>query len=256
MNAFQNVIVNPSSIAARRRLAEVWVGEQNLQGRLMSLELRGRDSDLAWKAHLENRNEIRELIDAHGREWAGRIGELASWYKYELGLISSLTVSGETLVHHGDELFALAPILSLGISQPLRLAEVLKMPQMKQVKSLVLEGESLTEAEAVLLAGCANLQGLVEGAINCHSLSRAGVQTLLDSPYFDNMVACAISLSPEVAANFPDGRQRLMCLDGRWYMQNDAAAASYWNAAVAAAHQTWNMYVEWPPLLDDLYWTA
>lgn len=255
MNAFERVIAHPSSLQARRELAAAWTHHGHAQARLLSLAMAEQDGLPRFEAKAARR-EIRELIDAHGREWAGRIGELASWYKYELGLISSLTVSGDTLARHGDELFALAPILSLGISQPLRLAEVLKMPQMKQVKSLVLEGESLTEAEAVLLAGCANLQGLVEGAINCHSLSRAGVQTLLDSPYFDNMVACAISLSPEVAANFPDGRQRLMCLDGRWYMQNDAAAAPYWNAAVAAAHQTWNMYVEWPPLLDDLYWTA
>ncbi len=254
MNAFNKVIAQPSSLQARRELAAEWTKVAHPQARLLSLAMAEHDGLPRLEAKAADR-EMDHLIEEHGREWAGRIGELASWYKYELGLISSLTVSGDTLVRHGDELFALAPIVSLGISQPLRLAEVLKMPQLKLVKSLVLEGESLTEEEAVLLAGCANLQGLVEGALNCHALSRACVQALLNSPYFDNMVACGISLSPEVAQRSPGGRQRLMCLDERWYMQNDVAAAPYWNAAVEAGHQTWNMYVVWPPLLDDLFWT-
>ena len=254
MNAFEIMIAQPGSLQARRELAAEWTTTAHPQARLLSLAMAEHDELPRLEAKAARR-EIRHLIEDHGREWAGRIGELASWYKYELGLISSMTVSGDTMVRYGAELFGLAPIVSLGISQPLRLAEVLKMPQLKQLKSLTLEGESLTEAEAALLAGCANLQGLVEGGLNCHALSRAGVQALLNSPHFDNMVACSISLSPEVAQRSPDGRQRLIRLDERWYMQNDVAAAPHWNAAVEAGHQTWNMHVVWPPLLDDLYWT-
>ena len=257
LDAFQNVIANPASIAARRGLAELWTREQHPQGRLLFLELRDRFSDLAWDAHLHDRKEIRELIEEHGGEWAGRIAELTTSYDYELGLISACTATGTTLVEHGAELFSLAPLLSLGVSDPIHLAEVLKLPQLKQLKGFYIESTAFNDNDAAIVANCANLRGLIKGSIDCRGLTRVGLQVLMNSAVFDNMVACYMTM-PEhlLQGGLPNGRQSLIKLDEHWYMQNDAAAAPYWNAAVEAGHQTWNMHVEWPPLLDALYWTA
>lgn len=257
MNAFRNVIEHPSSITARQQLAAEWMRAGRLQGTLLSKVLAVKARDLPLHAMDDARDEIRERLDAHGREWAGRIADLTTSYDYELGLISACTATGKTLVEHGAELFALAPILSLGVSDPLHFAEVLRLPQLKQLKGFYVESKVFNDSDAALLAKCTNLGGLIKGSIDCRGLTRAGVQLLVNSPVFDNMVACYMTIPERLLQDgIASGRQSLIKLDDHWYMQNDAAAASYWNAAVAVAHQTWNMYVEWPPLLDDLYWTA
>ena len=255
MNAFENVVAHPTSLEARRQLASYWMAIGHPQGQLLSravAEKAGLPLDRVWDV----RDEIRELVDQHGREWAGRIGELASWYKYELGLISACAVSGDTLVRHGDELFALAPILSLGVSEPLRLTEILKMPQLKQLKKFYVESSELNDAGALQLAECANLANVILGSIDCRGLTNIGLQALLNSPYFDNMVACSLIL-PERLANrpMPDGRQSIFYLNEQWFLYNDAATAKPWAAAVAEAQLGYTQHVFWPPLLDGLYWT-
>ena len=255
MNAFENVIANPSSVEARRQLANYWLAIGHPQGQLLSrvvAEKAGLPLDRVWDV----RDEIRELIEEHGGEWAGRIAELTTSYDYELGMISACTATGTTLVAHGAELFSLAPLLSLGVSDPIHLAEVLKLPQLKQLKGFYVESRAFNDSDAALLANCANLRGLIKGSIDCRGLTRAGLQVLMNSPVFDHMVACYMTM-PEhlLQGGLPNGRQSLIKLDEHWYLQNDVAAAPYWNAAVEAGHQTWNMHVEWPPLLDALYWT-
>ena len=255
MNTFENVIAQPASLQARRELAAEWTKAAHPQARLLSLAMAEHDGLPRLEAKAARR-EIRELVDQHGREWAGRIGELASWYKYELGLISACAVSGDTLVRHGDELFALAPILSLGVSEPLRLTEILKMPQLKQLKKFYVESSELNDAGALQLAECANLANVILGSIDCRGLTNIGLQALLNSPYFDNMVACSLIL-PERLANrpMPDGRQSIFYLNEQWFLYNDAATAKPWAAAVAEAQLGYTQHVFWPPLLDGLYWT-
>lgn len=258
MNAFANVIANPASVAARQQLLLEWKAEGHPQARLLEVslallepeELTLKEDDLYFAL-------AQRLPEKYGREWAGRIADLTTSYDYELGLISACTATGRTLVEHGAELFALAPILSLGVSDPIHFAEVLRLPQLKQLKGFYVESKAFNDSDAALLAGCTNLGGLIKGSIDCRGLTGAGLRLLMNSPVFDNMVACYMTI-PEhlLQAGIASARQTLIKQDEHWYMQNDAAAAPYWNAAVAAAHQTWNMYVEWPPLLDDLYWTA
>lgn len=256
MHAFENVIMQPRSLQARRALAVAWTATAHPQAKVLSLAMAEHDGLSRFEAKAARR-EIGALLDAHGREWAGRIADLTTSYDYKLGLISACTATGSTLVEHGAELFALAPILSLGVSDPLHFAEVLRLPQLKQLKGFYVESKVFNDSDAALLAKCTNLGGLIKGSIDCRGLTRAGVQLLVNSPVFDNMVACYMTIPERLLQDgIASGRQSLIKLDDHWYMQNDAAAASYWNAAVAAAHQTWNMHIEWPPLLDDLYWTA
>ena len=257
MNAFINVIANPSSISARRQLLLEWKAEGHPQARLLEVSLALLEPDNLTRREDELYFSLeRRLPEKHGSEWAGRIGELASWYKYELGLISACAVSGDTLVRHGDELFALAPILSLGVSEPLRLTEILKMPQLKQLKKFYVESSEFNDAGALQVAECANLANVILGSIDCRGLTNIGLQALLNSPYFDNMVACSLIL-PERLANrpMPDGRQSIFYLNEQWFLYNDAATAKPWAAAVAEAQLGYTQHVFWPPLLDDLYWT-
>ena len=255
MNAFENLITQPGSLQARRELAAEWTAAAHPQAKVLSLAMAEHDGLPRLEAKAARR-EIRHLIDEHGREWAGRIAELTTSYDYELGLISACTATGTTLVEHGAELFSLAPLLSLGVSDPIHLAEVLKLPQLKQLKGFYVESMIFNDSDAALLANCANLRGLIKGSIDCRGLTRVGLQVLMNSAVFDNMVACYMTM-PEhlLQGGLPNGRQSLIKLDEHWYLQNDVAAAPYWNAAVEAGHQTWNMYVVWPPLLDDLFWT-
>ncbi len=265
MDQLANVIANPCSLRARENLRDFWLGLGHPQGKFLQAEL-------AWQGHGEYSANERErfggiaarLISKHAREWAGPI---ESWARsvherdYRLGLYSSCTISGEMLVKHGAELFSLAPIIEIGLVEPICIEAVVQMPQLKQLKSLVIEsGREFTDRAAMLVANCPYLEGLVEGSAGGKNLSHAAIRALQNSPYLRNLIAFNVTL--------PDGYQpspgplSFVQHEGRWWLQNSELAAPYWQAAADAASlacssQTYTeeYKVHWPPNLDELIWT-
>jgi uncharacterized protein (TIGR02996 family) len=51
-----------------------------------------------------------DLLAPHEKEWAGRVGGLVLEWQWRRGCIEQVTVWADTLLRHGEELFALAPI--------------------------------------------------------------------------------------------------------------------------------------------------
>ena len=251
LDAFQNVIANPASIAARRGLAELWTREQHPQGRLLFLELRDRFSDLAWDAHLQDRKEIRELVDEHGREWAGWLAEIVSYYKYHLGMIGGITLTGEQFVQHGARICAHFPIVHLGLSEPLCLDKVCTMPQLAQMRSLYLG--AVGDSEAALLATCPYLTNLRSGALGKH-ITAVGMQALAASPYVGKVIAIDVTGNPG-ASSAMRGLLFTKQINDSVYLLGPAAIPLY-NDALDEAAKGYNCETpDWPPSDWDVAWT-
>ena len=255
MTPFENVIANPSSLRCRRNLANFWQEIAHPQGQLLSRVVAERDGLGRFEAKAV-RGEMRELIASHGAEWAGRIAELTIDYTYELGMISSCSVTGEMMVKHGAELFSLAPIISLGINTPLCINDVLRMPQLKQLRELYIGSGEFDDGSAALVADCESLSSVIAGAIYCKNLTRVGLQALLNNRHWDGLVAMELYAADHLMETIPSGRLTIMQHEQSWYMQNSHAAGPYWDAAVAEAAQSYSIEtISWPPILDDLYWS-
>ena len=265
MDPFENVIANPNSLRARELLRDHWLAIGNPQGKLIEAELALRGHGTYTFKEREHLGALSaRLVAKHGREWAGRI---AAWSpslggrNYDLGLLSFVNITGDDMLKHGEEIFRSAPILNLGIRAPLRLAQVLQMPQLKQLRSLFIQGESaFLDQEVKLLAACPSLANLIAGGAELQLISGDGLRTLQNSPYLRNLIAFNVTL--------PDGYQPLpgplsfVQHEGRWWLQNSELAAPYWQAAADAASlacssQTYTeeYKVHWPPNLDALIWT-
>ena len=68
------------------------------------------ETDLALDP-LEDRAD--DLLAVRDRAWAGRVGELAVDWGWSRGCVESATLTADTLLGHGDELFETTPIRNL-----------------------------------------------------------------------------------------------------------------------------------------------
>jgi uncharacterized protein (TIGR02996 family) len=70
-------------------------------------------SEPEGSARDEAEDEADDLLAAHEAEWASRVGEWALAWQWRRGFIEQVTVLGDTLLSHGSELFAAAPIRAI-----------------------------------------------------------------------------------------------------------------------------------------------
>ena len=250
MNTFENVIAQPASLQARRELAAEWTKAAHPQARLLSLAMAEHDGLPRLEAKAARR-EIRELVDEHGREWAGWLAEIVSYYKYHLGMIGGITLTGEQFVQHGARICAHFPIVHLGLSEPLCLDTVCTMPQLAQMRSLYLG--AVGDSEAALLATCPYLTNLRSGALGKH-ITPVGMQALAASPYVGKVIAIDVTGNPG-ASSAVRGLLFTKQINDSVYLLGPAAIPLY-NDALDEAAKGYNCETpDWPPSDWDVAWT-
>lgn len=256
MNAFQATIENPTSLSARRNLRDEWKKDAKPQWELLDAFLLEQDAEFSYQEHCVNRRRIRCLIEAHGREWAGKIAEVARTYSYEMGLVSAMTITGANLVEHGASLFATAPIISLGLESPLCLDEVCRMPQLRQIRWLFVDSANEFDDEAAaLLARCENLTTIYHGGAGGPKLATRGIAALLRAPWLMHAIAFGLSTRE---TSFPAERAlHVIGHNGQLYIESEDAYP-YWEQARQAAMMDDAQVLQWPPYveMERLCWTA
>ncbi len=84
-------------------------------------------------------DEVDELLAEHEQDWAGRLGQLALEWRWKRGCIEHITVWADTLLTHGQELFATMPIRELRIlADADELPRLADWPLLERVESLEL----------------------------------------------------------------------------------------------------------------------
>ncbi len=121
--AFDRVMAEPASLAARCALLDEWKSRGDPRALLLDKQLAYRE--IAWvdRATGPARRldaEIDALIARHGREWAGRVADLVDGWTFHRGLVAQVDVPGERFLQVAPELVALAPIQHVNLKAPTR----------------------------------------------------------------------------------------------------------------------------------------
>lgn len=236
---------------ARRELAAEWTTTAHPQARLLSLAMAEHDELPRLEAKAARR-EIRHLIEEHGHEWAGEIASLFERYEYCLGLIAEIGIRGDVLVEHGARIFANFPILHIGLREPMCLEQVFAMPQLQQIRTLFLAGDS-GDHEAALMAACPYLTNLRSGALG-DRVTAVGMQALATAPSLSNVIGLDVTNNPGAHSNVR-GHLFIKPINDSVYLLGSAAVPLY-NDALDQAAKGYNCETpDWPPSYVDVAWT-
>ena len=110
-----------------------------------------------------------ELLAEHQAAWAGGVAGLVTAFEFRRGLLDSVTVSGRDFRRHAAELFRLAPVRRVRLTDPL--------------------------GDLGSLAGCPWLAKLRELDLSGADLGNAGVSVLAASPYVANLRAVELGFT-------------------------------------------------------------
>jgi hypothetical protein len=242
VSAFDDVIARPRSIAARRELAREWRANGDPRAELIERQLKEHDG-LGMLSRETVPGEIRKLVKEHGRQWAGKIADIANGYSYELGVIATINIDGDKLIQHAAELVRMAPIVHMVIEPPIDLVAVSAVPELAQVSTLTLrEGPWLHDDAIEAFANSPNIRGLRALDVQAGNLTQRGFAALVASPHLSDIVYIDITDNPGA------GSGRLGTLLERRYYLLWSAADPYIERAYEAAAQSYTAGLhEWPP---------
>ncbi len=136
-----------------------------------------------WLELLDAHERLGDLRARHESEWKRPVLKIASDCQLERGLVASVRLPARTFLDRADELFALAPIVHVDLSdvRPL-LLELVRSPHLRRVRALSLEWQGLTSAEIAHFAGSPHLANLWCLELRGNALDLAGLRALAKSP--------------------------------------------------------------------------
>jgi hypothetical protein len=189
VNAFDRVLAEPASLAARYVLLSEWKARNDPRAALVEKQLAYRQ--FAWSGRRGNdartlKAEINELIAANGRAWAGRVADLVEDYKFHRGAVAEIKLSGEAFLERGQELFSLAPIQHVDLVAPIGSIEAIAAsPLLAKLSSLHIDaaGAAVGDKGAIALANSPHVANLLELSLWHDEIGRAGAEALAASPY-------------------------------------------------------------------------
>ena len=187
MTAFDRVMAQPASLAARYALLEDWKASKNPQAELLEKQLAyrlftgtNRRSDQATRLS----DEINQVIEKQGRVWAGRVAELVPKYKFLRGLVTEVYVPGERFLELVPQLLALQPIQRVSVTAPWGSIEAIaNSPLVAKLSSLGFDGAgaAMGDRGAIALAQSPHVRNLVVLSLGSCELGRAGVEAIAAS---------------------------------------------------------------------------
>lgn len=146
-------------------------------------ELQNRERQLL-RQHHENIVQPLQKFSPHG-------------LKVRRGFVESIRLNADVLIDHADEIIGLLPgLCSLTIRKSLKhLDDLIRLPQLAQVKSLCLNGARLGDDGLRRLFQSPHLTGLVELNLRANNLCRVGMKTLADQSCLSNLRTLDIGLN-------------------------------------------------------------
>jgi hypothetical protein len=253
--AFQRVLAEPSSLAAREALAADYRANGDPRAELIDKQLRLRKHRLARTVSSDEANALaREtyvLVRKHGAAWAGELAKHVNDYTFHRGCIAEVTLPGITFGKEMPPLLRHAPIQHLNLVAPLALEEVVRSPHFARLTSLkiVEMGKEFGDKEAAMLAESPYSAGLKWIYLVDNSIGEAGVEALVASPYLASCIRIDLSGNP---VDVTPGITTYEGIEDHYRSgRADELERKYgkrpWLAAPSADLTWW----DWPPNRDD-----
>jgi hypothetical protein len=191
VSAYENVLANPSSLAAREALAAEWKAKRDPRAELIDKQLRLRqhrlDNTLWSKEANALDREIWVLVRDRGAHWAGEVAKLAKDYKFHRGCVAEVTLSGSAFAAALPKLLALAPIQHVNLTAPLAIEQVAASPHLAKLSSLAIHEQraGFGDVQAAQLARSPYLGNLKYLSLTDNTIGAAGVEAIAASPHLD-----------------------------------------------------------------------
>ncbi len=197
--AFERVLSEPGSLAAREELLAEWKRTGDRRASVLEKGLALVAAEKAGGDVLALRTAVNVEIIRGGKALVGELAGLVRSFRYHRGLVAEITLSGVDFVARAARLFTLAPIQHVNITLPMpSVAALFDVPQLAKLTSLnmPLLGASFGDEGAIALAGCAHARGLKWISLNGNEITRAGVEALAASPHLAEVAFLGLGGNP------------------------------------------------------------
>ncbi|MCW2751435.1 MAG: hypothetical protein JWR83_2545 [Aeromicrobium sp.] len=123
-----------------------------------------------------------DLIRAHHARWAEPIAQYVSGYQFFRGFVELVTVDAEWFLESADELYDLAPILHLDLTDAkLAVEDLFRSEWLERIQSINLMRNDFGDVEARLLADCPHLRNLEWLDLSHNQIGDEGFEALAAS---------------------------------------------------------------------------
>jgi hypothetical protein len=244
----QWVIDVPQDDAPREAYASAVAGTDPDRAELIRLQLQIAKADRLRLSSSPASMQAGDLIRAHGTRWAGPINDAVTGWTFMRGFVEVVMMDAEWFLDVAEEVYALAPVLHLDLTDVRLVSEELfASPHLQRIISLNLHQNDLGDEDAILLAQSPNLGNLEWLNLSNNRIGEAGLEALAASPKLP----------------------RLGYVDFRWNGTPDPtpAHADEYDATTPAALALQEMYgrrewldahvrAKWPPERDSTWPSA
>jgi len=134
------------------------------------------------------RIEMRQLLMAHESEWKAPFLAMVDDCEIERGLVAGIELSAEKLLAHGEELFGMAPIVYVRITDlEDRLPALLQFEPLLRIRALSFERAGLTTDDVIALADCAYLRNVWWLELQHNAIEIEGVRAMALSQHLTGL---------------------------------------------------------------------
>jgi len=124
----------------------------------------------------------RELLQAHGAEWAAGVKPFVENYTFRRGFVERIVTSARRFVDNAETLLKRAPLLDLVLRDSAKAArELFACPQLEGLRSLNLADSTLGDEDAIRLAQSPYLSDLRWLNLSGNRIGRAGMEAIAAS---------------------------------------------------------------------------
>lgn len=177
----QTILARPDDDAPRLRYANWLEGCGNPLGEFIRLQcLLARQPAGAPSLAHERRSQA--LLADHRKTWSSVLAGRVEWCSFRRGFIEEISLTEKQLIHHGPELFRLAPVFELHVTGDGRRLDALpQLPRLRHTLFMDVSSQPICDtgveklAESELLA---QVHGLNLG--NCH-VGDVGIDALIEA---------------------------------------------------------------------------
>jgi uncharacterized protein (TIGR02996 family) len=180
---FSDVVADPDDETAREAFADEVEELDPDRAEFIRLQLKSsrarrarEEGDFTWSTRAA------VLSEKHATRWAARIDDAVSGWSFLRGFVEIVRVDTERFLDVADELYSLAPVLHLDLTDAKLVAEDLfQSSQLHRIQSISLFENDFGDAEAKLLAASPYLANLEWLDLAHNQIGEAGLEALAAS---------------------------------------------------------------------------
>lgn len=144
--------------------------------------------DEAWLGRMDALERVARLAELHEADWKRPVLAIAERCVIDRGLVAGVRLPAATFLSRADELFALAPIVHVDLTdvRP-HLAALASSDRLRRVRALSIENQRLASDDVALLAASPHLVNVWCLELRGNAIDMDGFRAILRSPHLKGL---------------------------------------------------------------------